>query len=265
MKIAAIQMNSGSVVEDNIELAESLVNDAVKLGAEIILLPEYFCLMGEKDQDRVEIGEEYLNGPIQDSMSALAKQHKIFLIAGTIPLLSPEKEKVFNSQLLFSPEGECLGRYDKVHLFGFDNGKEAYREADILSAGNAIKTFRIDEIDVRPSVCYDLRFPEFYRQNSGYELITAPAAFTYTTGQAHWELLLRTRAIENQCYVIAAAQTGIHPNGSRTYGHSMIIDPWGKVLAQQEEGNGVVIAEMDISELQKVRQQLPALKNRVFY
>ncbi len=265
MKVAAIQMNSGDVVADNLTLAASLVKDAVSQGCEFVLLPEYFCLMGVTDQARLELGEAFGDGPIQAAMSALAKECGIWIAAGTIPLLSDEPDKVLNSQLLFNPDGECVNRYDKVHLFNFDNGKESYREADILTAGKEIKLFELPEFKVQPSICYDLRFPELYRSNTGYEVLTVSAAFTYTTGLAHWELLLRSRAVENQCYVIASAQTGTHPNGRKTFGHSMIIDPWGKVIAQQEDGNGVVIADMDIDELQRVRQQLPALQNRVFY
>ncbi|MCE0493136.1 carbon-nitrogen hydrolase family protein [Vibrio salinus] len=265
MKVAAIQMNSGDVVENNVSLASSLIRDAVSQGCEFVVLPEYFCLMGVSDQTRLALGEAFGNGPVQTAMSVLAKECGVWIAAGTIPILSGVPDKVLNSQLLFDPDGNCVNRYDKVHLFNFDNGEESYREADVLTAGKDIRQFELAQATVRPSICYDLRFPEFYRYNCGYEILTVSAAFTYTTGQAHWEVLLRSRAIENQCYVIASAQTGIHPNGRKTFGHSMIIDPWGNILALQEEDNGVVIADMDIPALQRIRQQLPALQNRVFY
>ncbi len=265
MKVAAIQMNSSADVADNLATAKRLIADAAKQGAQLALLPEYFCLMGHSDAERVAIGEVFGAGPIQRAMSEAAKQHGIWLIAGTIPLQSPHANKVFNSQLLFAPSGECVGRYDKVHLFSFDNGTESYREADILSPGSEVVTFTLPGLKVRPSVCYDLRFPEFYRANPGYELITAPAAFTYTTGLAHWELLLRCRALENQCYLMAAAQTGRHANGSQTFGHSMIINPWGEVLACLEQGEGVVLADVEPEVLTRIRTQLPALDNRCLF
>lgn len=264
-KVAAIQMNSGADVAHNLARAVELVAGAAQAGARLVLLPEYFCLMGPQDTDRVAIGEPFGDGPIQRFLSSLAASQQVWLSAGTIPLLSPESGKVFNSNLWFDDQGRCVGRYDKIHLFGFDNGSESYRESATLAAGNAITTLTTPLGEVRASVCYDLRFPELYRQQQGYGLITAPAAFTYTTGQAHWALLLRARAVENQCYVLAAAQTGIHPAGNRTYGHSMIVDPWGNILACLEEGEGMVIAELDVSHMMTIRAQLPALQNRVFY
>jgi len=265
MKIAAIQMNSGHELQKNLLLAERLIEEAADAGCQLVVLPEYFYLIGTCEQERVDIGEPFGLGYIQRSLSSWAKQCSIWLVGGTIPLISHDPHKVFNSQLLFNPQGQCVGRYDKVHLFSFSNESESYRESDCLVAGKDIKNFDLLGINIRPSICYDLRFPEFFRHNNGYEIITAPAAFTYTTGKAHWELLLRCRAVENQCYVIAAAQTGIHPNSNQTYGHSMIVDPWGNILKQQEDGNGVVIADIDISDLHRIRQQLPALQHRVFY
>lgn len=263
-KVAAIQMNSGAVLANNLARAGELVAEAAQAGARLVLLPEYFCLMGEHDSDRVAIGEPFGDGPIQRFLSDLAKREQVWLSAGTVPLTSSEPGKVFNSNLWFDDQGQCVGRYDKIHLFGFDNGQESYLESATLAAGRTLTTVTTPVGEVRASVCYDLRFPELYRQQSGYAVITAPAAFTYTTGQAHWELLLRSRAVENQCYVVAAAQTGIHPGGKRTFGHSMIVDPWGNILDCREEGEGIVIAAINFSHMMKIRQQLPALKNRIF-
>lgn len=263
--VAAIQMNSQDNVTDNLGLAAQLIQGAVLAGAQFILLPEYFCFMGKTDAERVALGEPYKDGQIQTFIATLAKKHGVWISAGTIPLVSPEPQKVYNSNLLFNDLGVCVGRYDKIHLFGFDNGNESYAEADTLAYGSQIQTFSTPVGKIRPSVCYDLRFPEMYRQAPAYQVITMPAAFTYTTGEYHWETLLKARAIENQSYVIAAAQTGVHPSGKSTFGHSMIIDPWGRVIAQQESENGFVIAELDFEYLNKVRSDLPALKNRVFY
>jgi deaminated glutathione amidase len=265
MRIAAIQMSSRGNLTDNLNRAAELISQAVESGSKCVVLPEYFYCMGKQDNDRLRLAEAYLSGPIQDFLSRQAFMHQIWLIAGSVPLASNTGQKFYNSQLLFDPKGQCVGRYDKVHLFGFDNGVEAYQESDTMIAGEKIGQFVIESILVRPSICYDLRFPEYYRKDNGYELITAPAAFTYTTGSAHWELLLRTRAIENQCYLVAAAQVGEHESGAKTYGHSMIVDPWGKVLGCLENGEGVVSAELDLDELKKIRTQLPALHNRVYY
>lgn len=262
-RVAAIQMNSRDNLQDNLSLAADLVAGAVAEGALFVLLPEYFCFMGKQDQDRLALEEKIGDGPIQTFLSGLAKQHQIWLSGGTIPIQSDDPSHVYNSNLLFNDEGMCVGRYDKIHLFGFKDNTESYAEADTLKAGDTVTTFSTPVGHIRASVCYDLRFPELYRLAPLCDLITAPAAFTYTTGEAHWEILLRCRAIENQCYVIAAAQTGLHPNGKKTYGHSMIIDPWGNVLDKKEEGNGYVIADIDLLHMAAVRQRLPALQNRV--
>lgn len=263
--VAAIQMNSNDDVADNLQRARKWVLEAAQKGAQFVVLPEYFCFIGQNDAARLAHAEPDSGGVISQALRAIAKEAQVWLSAGTIPLISPDKDKVYNTNLLFNPEGECVGRYDKIHLFGFDNGQESYKESDTLYPGKVVTTFELPFAKVRPSVCYDLRFPELYRLHKEYEVITVPAAFTYTTGQAHWELLLRARAVENQCVVIAAAQTGVHPNGNRTFGHSMIIGPWGEVLAMLEEGEGVVTAEIDLERLDQSRQQLPALKNRIFY
>ncbi|WP_308443955.1 carbon-nitrogen hydrolase family protein [Leeia speluncae] len=262
MLVAAVQMNSGEMLGENLSLARQLVKEASEKGAQLVVLPEYFYLMGKTDEARLSLGEPFGDGPIQRFLSDLARENGIWLQCGTVPLSGPDKQHVFNSCLTFNPEGECVGRYDKIHLFGFQDSKDTYQESDTLSAGDVVTTLITPFGRLRPSICYDLRFPELFRTAPAPELITVPAAFTHTTGLAHWEVLLRARAIENQCYVIAAAQTGWHPNGRQTFGHSMIIDPWGKVLSVLPEGNGVVIAELDPSVLAEIRQKLPALQHR---
>lgn len=264
VKVAAIQMNSDERVEYNLQAARDLIEEAANQGCQFAVLPEFFCFMGAESKDRLPYAEPFGQGHIQAALAKFAQQSHIWLSAGTIPLTTDNSEKIYNSNLLFDPQGQCVGRYDKIHLFGFDNGQECYRESDTLMAGDDIETFTLPFANVRPSVCYDLRFPELYRKENGYEVITVPAAFTYTTGKAHWEVLLRARAIENQCFVIAAGQTGVNPSGNITFGHSMIVDPWGTVLAQKADGIGVVVAEMDLDRLRECRQQLPALDNRIF-
>lgn len=261
--IAAVQMNSSQNISENLATAERLVRQAVGAGAELVVLPEYFYLMGKTDAERVAVGEVWGNGPIQDCLQSIAQDCGCWLLGGTVPLLGPDSEHVYNSSLMFNPQGDCVSRYDKIHLFGFQNGQESYCEADVLAAGQLVQTVSTPVGQVRCSVCYDLRFPELYRHAPVPDIIAVPAAFTYTTGAAHWEVLLRARAIENQCYVIAAAQTGVHPSGNRTFGHSMIIDPWGTVISQRSEGEGVVMADMDPAFMMDIRRKLPALQNRV--
>ena len=199
---------------------------------------------------------------IQAALATAARELGLWIIGGTLPIKTATAERVRNATLVFSPAGEQVARYDKIHLFAFDNGRESYDEGRVLEAGSQPTSFEANGVRVGLSVCYDLRFPELYRAYAGCELLAVPAAFTYTTGQAHWELLLRARAVENQCYVIAPAQGGTHTNGRRTWGHSMVVDPWGQVLGVLPEGEGVVVAEVDPARLAQVRQQLPALGHR---
>lgn len=261
--IAAIQMSSSQNIAENLATAERLVRQAADAGATLVVLPEYFYLMGKTDAERVSVGEVWGNGPIQDCLQSIAQECECWLLGGTVPLLGPDPDHVYNSSLMFNPQGDCVSRYDKIHLFGFQSGQESYCEADVLAAGQLVQTVSTPAGQVRCSVCYDLRFPELYRHAPVPDIIAVPAAFTYTTGAAHWEVLLRARAIENQCYVIAAAQTGVHPSGNRTFGHSMIIDPWGTVISQRPDGEGVVMAEMDPAFMMDIRRKLPALQNRV--
>lgn len=262
MKIAAVQMVSGPDVAANLATARRLLEDAARRGARLAALPEYFCLMGMQDSDKLALAEADGSGPIQAMLAAAARELGLWIIGGTLPIRSATSERVRNSTLVFSPVGERVARYDKIHLFAFDNGREAYDEARVLEPGSQPTAFDAEALRVGLSVCYDLRFPELYRAYNPCDLLAVPAAFTYTTGQAHWELLLRARAVENQCYVVAPAQGGRHANGRRTWGHSMIVDPWGQVLDVLAEGEGVVVADADPARLAEVRQQLPALGHR---
>jgi predicted amidohydrolase len=260
--VAAIQMISSPCVADNVETARRLIKQAAGAGATLVVLPEYWAIMGHSDSDKVACAEPAGSGPLQDFMAGMAKQHGIWLIGGTLPLASLDAGKVFNTTLVYDPEGRPAGRYDKIHLFGFSKDGESYDESRTIVPGAAVASVEAPFGRVGLSVCYDLRFPELYRAMGRCALIVVPAAFTYTTGRAHWEVLLRARAIENQCYVLAAAQGGRHPNGRRTWGHSMLIDPWGEILAVLAESEGVVAGEIDAAVLERVRTDLPALKHR---
>lgn len=262
MKIAAIQMVSTPVVEENLASASRLVAQAAGQGAGLVLLPEYWPVMGMKENDKLAHAEQPGSGPIQQCMSELAREHGIWLVGGTLPIAAQEPGKVMNTLMAYDPQGRHAMRYDKIHLFSFTKGEESYDEARTIVHGDSVRTFEAPFGKVGLSVCYDLRFPELYRAMGDCALIVMPAAFTYTTGQAHWEILLRARAIENQCYVLASAQGGKHPNGRRTWGHSMLVDPWGEVVSVLPEGEGVVIAELDPGQLQRVRASLPALTHR---
>ncbi|NRF66234.1 carbon-nitrogen hydrolase family protein [Aquincola sp. S2] len=264
MKIAALQMVSTPDVERNLAAAARLAAEAAAAGAQLIALPEYFCLMGRNDRDKLGIAERLGEGPIQAALATIAREHRLWLIGGTLPLRTADPERVRNSSLVFAPDGTRVAHYDKMHLFAFDNGRERYDEGRVLEAGSAPVAFDAGGWRVGLSVCYDLRFPELYRalMHPPCDLIAVPSAFTYPTGEAHWELLLRARAVENQCYVIAPAQGGRHENGRRTWGHSLIADPWGQVLACRDEGEGIVLAELHRQRLAEVRQQLPALAHR---
>ncbi len=266
--LAAIQMVSTPDVAENLVTAGRLVAEAAAAGASFVTLPEYFCLMGESDADRLRIGEDATSGPIQQFLADTARQHGVWLLGGTVPIRTRSGTRVRNASCLFSPSGVLAARYDKIHLFAFDNGREAYDEATVLEAGSTPVAVTADGLRVGLSICYDLRFPELFRRlaappdETPLDLICAPSAFTHTTGAKHWELLLRARAVENQCYVMASAQGGTHRNGQRTWGHTMIVDPWGEVLAAVGEGEGIAIARFDRDRLNSVRERLPALRHR---
>jgi predicted amidohydrolase len=266
--VAAVQMVSKIDVGANLRDAGELIGRAARAGARLVVLPEYFCIMGRSERDKVAVRERDGEGPIQSFLAGEAARHGIWLVGGTTPLDAQQPDRVKNSLLVYDPQGKRVARYDKIHLFAFSRGEEFYDEARTIAAGNELSYFEFQapgspRIKVGLSVCYDLRFPELYRGLVPVDLILVPAAFTATTGRAHWETLLRARAIENLCYVLAAAQGGRHENGRATFGHSMVIDPWGKVLAMQEEGPGVVLGTIDTQIIAQMRTDLPALAHRV--
>jgi deaminated glutathione amidase len=264
MKIAALQTVSTPDPARNLATAERLVAQAADEGVRLMALPEYFCLMGRRDDDKLAIAETPGDGPLQNALSSMAARHRVWLIGGTVPIRTAQADRVYNACLVHGPDGALVARYDKLHLFAFDNGREHYDEGRVLAAGAQPVTFDAEGLRVGLSICYDLRFPELYRamMRPPCDLLVVPAAFTHTTGLAHWTLLLRARAVENQCYVLAAAQGGQHENGRRTFGHSLVADPWGEVLAVQAEGEGVVAAELSRERITQVRTQLPALAHR---
>jgi deaminated glutathione amidase len=267
MKVAALQMVSGVSVQANLDSARKLLERAAQAGAELAVLPEYFCVMGRKDSDKLAVRERLGEGPIQSFLQRSARELGLAIAGGTVPLEAGDNAHVRNTHLVFSAKGELLARYDKIHLFKFDNGREQYDEARVIESGGDPVAFEMSSRDghawrIGLSVCYDLRFPELYRALHA-EVLLVPSAFTYVTGQAHWELLLRARAVENLAYVVAPAQGGTHESGRRTWGHSMVVDPWGAVMGMQEAGEGVVIADLDAARVAQVRAQLPALEHRV--
>ena len=267
MRVAAIQMVSGIDVNQNLQDALDLIAIGADKGCELLALPEYFCLLGQRDTDKLSIAESEGRGKLQDALRHAAQKHGVWLVAGTLPLVCGIPNRVFNACLVFNPQGEQVARYDKMHLFAFDNGSERYDEARVLQAGKQVVTFDMESRDghiwrTGLTICYDLRFPELYRALQAH-LILIPSAFTHTTGRDHWETLVRARAIENQACVIAPAQGGQHANGRQTWGHSLVVDSWGRVLARQAIGSGLAFADIDWNALQLTRQQLPALDHRV--
>ena len=266
MKVAAIQMVSGISLDANLSEALRLLRQAASAGAELAVLPEYFCFMGHQDADKLLLAETPGLGTVQDFLSDTARDLKLWIVGGTLPMATDDPQHAANASMVYNPRGDQVSRYDKIHLFRFNNGRESYDEANVLRAGTTPTTFDCktrhgEHWRVGQSVCYDLRFGELYRALAA-DVLLVPSAFTHTTGQAHWEVLLRARAIENQAYVIASAQGGNHENGRRTWGHSMVIDPWGQIMALHAEGPGVVLADIDRERLRSVRQQLPALQHR---
>lgn len=261
-RIAAIQMVSGPDVTANLAVASDLVARAAAAGARLVALPEYFAIMGLRDTDKLSHAERPGSGPIQDCLAGLAARHGVWLVGVSIPLAAPVPGRVYNASILYAPSGKAAARYDKIHLFGLDLGQEQFSEARTILPGHCVVTAATDVGRVGLSICYDLRFPELYRAMGLVDLIVVPSAFTATTGAAHWEVLLRSRAIENQAYVLAPAQGGLHPSGRRTHGHTLVVDPWGSVLAVQDTDPGVVVAELKLSEVSRVRQALPAQRHR---
>ncbi len=295
VRVAGVQMVSTTDVQQNLRAAAALIAQAADGGAQLVALPEYFCLMGQLDTDKVALREPDGQGPIQDFLANQARQHRVCLVGGTVPLVAPDSDerraapsssrapagggraatggepihdRVLNSLLVYGPSGERVARYDKIHLFRFVRGKEDYDEARTIAPGDEVASFKLAteegvRLRVGLSICYDLRFPELYRAMPRPDLILVPSAFTATTGRAHWEVLLRARAIENLAYVLAPAQGGRHQNGRSTYGHTMLIDPWGAVVAERADGEGVVFGDIDPQLIADSRASLPALDHRV--
>ncbi|HUP29374.1 MAG TPA: carbon-nitrogen hydrolase family protein [Usitatibacter sp.] len=261
-RVAAIQMASGPNVAANLQEAQRLIELAAATGARIVALPEYFAIMGMKDTDKVAARERDGRGPIQDFLAAEARRHRIWIVGGSVPLESSIPDKVRNSCLVYNQEGERVARYDKIHLFGFEMGAERYAEERTIEPGNRVCVVDSPYGKLGISVCYDLRFPELYRAMGEVDLILVPSAFTETTGKAHWDTLIRARAIENLAYVIAPAQGGYHVNGRETHGHTMIVDPWGVVLDRLPRGSGVVVAGVNPTYQAKIRRSLPALTHK---
>ena len=267
MKLAAVQMISGPEVAPNLQRAAALIAEAAARGAELVALPEYFPLIGASDAERLAAREPEGTGPIQDFLAAAAVRHGLWLVGGSIPLVAADPAKLRNGMLVFDPQGRRVARYDKIHLFGFRKGDESYDESVTIEAGDAPVAIDVAGLRIGLSICYDLRFPELFRRLGPacrpLDLIVLPAAFTETTGRAHWEMLLRARAVENQCYVLASAQGGRHPSGRLTHGNSMLVDPWGEIVARMDKGEGVVVGELDPRRIADVRASLPALRHRI--
>jgi deaminated glutathione amidase len=262
-RAAAIQMVSAAEVAENLAAAGRLIAQAAAEGARLVALPENFYLIGRHEGDKVKLRERDGAGPIQDFLAEAARRHRVWLVGGTAPIESEDERRILSASLLFDDSGKRVARYDKMHLFRFDGGgEERYDEARTLVPGVRAVAVQSPFGRLALSVCYDVRFPELYRSLGEFDVMFVPSAFTVPTGRAHWEVLLRARAAENQAYVIAPAQGGLHASGRRTYGHSMIVDPWGEVLAQRAEGEGVVCADIDTDKIREVRAALPALANR---
>jgi nitrilase len=262
-KVAAVQMVSGPVVAENLAAAGELIAQAASQGARLVALPEYFCLMGNRDGDKVAVREKENEGPVQRFLSETAAKHRIWLVGGTTPIACEDPGRVRNSCLVYDDSGKRVARYDKIHLFGFQGSGEKYHEATTIEPGSAPVAVDSPFGRLGLSVCYDVRFPELYRSYAPVDILFVPSAFTVPTGKVHWEVLLRARAVENLAYLVAPAQGGTHPSGRSTWGHSMVIDPWGQVLASLDSGPGVVVAEVDPARIAEVRASLPALEHRI--
>jgi len=265
VRIAGVQMASGPNVAANLIEAGRLIGMAVDQGAHLVALPEYFAIMGMQDTDKVKVREEEGKGPIQQFLAATAKRYRIWVVGGSVPLVSAKVGKVRNSCLVYDDRGRQVARYDKIHLFGFDMGQEHYSEERTIEPGSEVKVIDSPFGRIGLSICYDLRFPELYRAMKDVDIIMVPSAFTATTGKAHWEALIRARAIENLAYVLAPAQGGYHLNGRETHGDSMIVDPWGVVLDRLPRGSGVVMAGVNPQYLKRLRKSLPALRHRTMH
>jgi deaminated glutathione amidase len=264
-RIAGVQMASGPHVSGNLNEARRLIEMAVEQGASLVALPEWFACMGLKDTDKVSIREKDGDGPIQRFLSDTARRHRIWLVGCSVPIESTEAHRVHNSMLVYDDSGKRAARYDKIHLFSLDLGVERFSEERTIQPGRDVKVIDTPFGRIGLSVCYDLRFPELYRAMKDVDVILVPSAFTETTGRAHWEALIRARAIENLAYVLAPAQGGYHLSGRETHGNSMIVDPWGVVLDRLPRGSGIVVAGVNPAYQAHLRKSLPALEHRTIH
>ena len=262
-KVAAVQMASGTKVEGNLNEARRHIEQAAQQGAKLVVLPEFFAIMGKNEMDKVNVREVDGSGAIQGFLSDMAKLYKIWLVGGSMPMATDSPNKVRNSCLVFNDLGERVARYDKIHLFNLDLGNERYHEGATIEAGDQVVVIDTPFGRIGLAICYDLRFPELFRAMKNVDIIVLPSAFTATTGKLHWQPLIRARAIENLAYVIAAAQGGYHVNGRETHGHTMVVDPWGKILDELQRGSGVVVAEINPTYQASLRASLPALSHRI--
>lgn len=263
LKTAVIQMVSSDQLSHNLATATTLIEEAKNADAQFVALPENFAFMGKQDIDMLTIMETKGEGKIQTFLATEAKRHQLWLLGGSVPLTSKNAERAYSASLLYAPNGECYAHYNKIHLFDVSvNENESYCESNTFEAGHEVVVAATEIANIGLSICYDLRFPELYRNMHNAHILTVPAAFTYTTGNMHWQPLLCARAIENQCYVVAPNQGGIHANQRSTWGHSMIIDPLGKVLATIENGVGIALAELNFTQQTQLRQQFPVLNHR---
>ena len=266
-KVAAIQMTSGAEVTANLIQAEQLINQAAGAGASLIALPENFALMGKHDADKLAIREQPGQGPLQDFLADQAKSHGVWIVGGTIPLRAADPNKVLATCLLYNPDGEPVARYDKIHLFDVSidgKGKKRYQESKTIEAGSEVIVADTPLGSLGLAVCYDLRFPELFRAmlDQSMSIIALPSAFTLNTGKAHWQTLVRARAVENLCHIIAPNQGGRHPGGRETFGHSMIVDPWGVTLACLQDEPGIAVADLDARRTKTIRRHFPAIEHR---
>ena len=262
LRVAAVQTVSGGDVRDNLARIAPWIDAAAARGAKLVLLPEYFALLGARPSDKLAVAERDGDGPQQAFLASTARRHGIHLVGGCVPIATADASRVRSACLVYGPGGERIARYDKMHLFAFAHGDERYDEAATIEPGERPVAFDTPLGRVALSICYDVRFPELYRALGDVALILVPSAFTVPTGRAHWELLLRARAVENQCYLLAAAQGGTHPNGRATFGHSMLVDPWGEVVAMHATGEGLVVGDVEPDRIAEVRAKLPAHAHR---
>ncbi|MBP9721721.1 MAG: carbon-nitrogen hydrolase family protein [Gammaproteobacteria bacterium] len=268
LKVAVVQTNSQDNVKENLQSVSNLIQEAHELDCQLVLLPENFAFIGN-EQQKLKIAETAGSGLIQDNVANLAKKHNLWILAGTIPIKSGSPEspenKVYAASMLYDNQGAMVCRYDKIHLFDVSiSNQEAYCESNTTLAGNSPKIYKAPFATIGFSVCYDVRFPELYRTYSAanVDILTVPSAFVYETGKAHWEVLNRARAIENQSFVLAANQCGKHPENRRSYGHSMIINPWGEIMSREENKPGVITATLDLKAMHKLRKSFPVINHR---